>query len=429
MKILMMTNTYTPHVGGVARSVDSFTRAFRKRGHRVLVVAPSFENQPHDEEDVVRVRAIQNFNGSDFSVALPFTGHLQSAVQAFAPDIVHSHHPFLIGAAAVRIAHLYDLPLVFTHHTRYEEYTHYAPGNSEALKRFINRLSTSYANLCEQVIAPSRGISRQLKERGVEAPIEVVPTGIDVERFQHGSGEGMRKALGIPEDAFVVGHVGRLASEKNLRFLADAVAAFLTERRDAYFLLVGSGPSENELRAVFRAAGVERRLVMTGALDHPLLASAYQAMDVFAFASQTETQGLVLTEAMAASLPVIALSGPGADDVVEDMVNGRLLPADATANDFAAALATSAGLSEHDRESRRAAAFKTAERFALSTCADKALGLYANLAGEHHAPRPHAYNVWTTAQRLIEAEWDVLKGMAEAAGAAIRSGPREKATH
>ncbi|MBS1220006.1 MAG: glycosyltransferase, partial [Proteobacteria bacterium] len=158
MNIVMLTNTFTPHVGGVARSVESFAEEYRKRGHRVLVVAPEFSDMPLEEVDVVRVPAIQNFNASDFSVALPVPSRLAETLDDFRPDIVHSQHPFLLGMTAVRIARYRQLPLVFTHHTLYEQYTHYVPGDSPALKRFVIELATRYANLCDQVFAPSESI-------------------------------------------------------------------------------------------------------------------------------------------------------------------------------------------------------------------------------------------------------------------------------
>lgn len=132
MRIVMITNTYTPHVGGVARSVEAFTTAYRERGHEVLVVCPEFENAPEEGSGVVRVPAIQRFNGSDFSVVLMAPRWLRRKVEAFRPDLVHSHHPFLLGATAVRLARMLDVPLVFTHHTMYEHYTHYVPGDSPA---------------------------------------------------------------------------------------------------------------------------------------------------------------------------------------------------------------------------------------------------------------------------------------------------------
>jgi len=171
----MMTNAFTPHVGGVARSVQAFTDGYRKRGHWVLVVAPEYENMPEKEADVIRIPAIQHFNGSDFSVILPIPGFLTSAIEKFRPDIVHAHHPFLIGETALRLAHIHELPLVFTHHTMYEQYTHYVPADSRSLKRFVINLSTGYANLCDPVFAPSESVASTLINRGIEVVSIEVP--------------------------------------------------------------------------------------------------------------------------------------------------------------------------------------------------------------------------------------------------------------
>jgi len=288
MNILMMTNTFTPHVGGVARSVEAFTAEYRKRGHRVLVVAPEYENMPENEIDVIRIPAIQRFNGSDFSVILSTPGYLTEAIEKFKPDIVHSHHPFLIGVTAFRMARKYELPLVFTHHTMYEQYTHYVPGDSETLKRFVIKLSTSYSNLCDQVFAPSKSVASVLADRGVFAQIDVVPSGVNLEQFARGNGPGFRAAMDIPQNAIVVGHVGRLAPEKNLEFLAKALVAFFKSESRAHFLVVGGGPSSKAIRQIFFREKMAGRLHMAGVLDHPLLTSAYRAMDVFVFASKRD---------------------------------------------------------------------------------------------------------------------------------------------
>jgi len=419
MNILMMTNTFTPHVGGVSRSVEAFTAAYRKRGHRVLVVAPVFENMPEDEVDVVRIPAIQHFNGSDFSVVLPIPGFVTSAVEAFKPDIVHSHHPFLVGRTALRMARRYELPLVFTHHTMYEQYTHYVPGDSKALKRFVINLSTSYGNICDQVFAPSESVDSVLRERGVEAPIDVIPTGVQLERFARGSGPGFRSAMEIPEDAFVVGHLGRLAPEKNLDFLGKALAAFLKSEKRAHFLVVGRGPSEKAIRDFFIGKGMADCLHVAGILEHPLLASAYRAMDVFAFASKSETQGMVLTEAMAAGVPVVALDAPGVREVVVDHRNGRLLHS-GTIAEFSSALQWVASLAPEQMQQLKEGAKNTAEQFSIGRSADKALALYEYLRKREFVHRHAEYDVWTTVLRLIKTEWDVLKGLAEAAGAAFK---------
>ncbi len=418
MNIVMATNTYLPHVGGVARSVEAFTTEYRRRGHRVLVVAPEFPHMPPRERDVVRIPAIQNFNGSDFSVVLPVPGRLREALDRFAPEIVHAHHPYLLGMTALRIARYRNLPLVFTHHTRYEEYTHYVPLNSPALKRFVIELATRYANLCDQVFAPSRSIAELLKTRGVTTPVAVVPTGVEIGRFARGDGPRLRAALGIPRDALVVGHVGRLAPEKNLHFLAEAVAAFLKTEPRARFLVVGKGPSEADIRSVFAEAGLAARLHSAGILQTPRLADAYHAMDLFAFASKSETQGMVLTEAMAAGLAVVALDAPGVRDVVQDRHNGRLLDTE-TVTAFVQALAWVASRSPVQRQALRSAALATAQSFSLERTADLALGRYQALRSRTRGAKAEADAEWERVLNLVKAQWEITKGLAEAAGVAL----------
>jgi glycosyltransferase involved in cell wall biosynthesis len=422
MNILMLSNTYLPHVGGVARSVEAFSREYRARGHRVLIVAPAFNGTRGDGADVIRVPAIQKFNGSDFSVRLPIPGFLMATLQDFRPDIVHSHHPFLLGDTALRIAAAFNVPLVFQHHTMYEQYTHYVPGDSPALKRFVIDLSTGYASLCDQVFAPSESVAAVLRNRGVETPISVVPTGVDTGRFVRGDGASIRAEQGIPPDAFVVGHVGRLAPEKNLPFLAEAVARFLDKHVQARFLLVGDGPSVEEVRRIFTRHGLLNRLHLAGVLEGQALVHAYHAMDVFAFASRSETQGIVLVEAMAAGRPVVGLDAPGVREVIQDWYNGRLLYGQ-RADEFAAALDWVAERDEARRTPLREAALQTADRFAMPRCAERALSLYESLLGSEGAAKKGAEGwegtLWHTALRRIEAEWDLITTRTQAASTAV----------
>jgi len=412
MNIVLLTNTFTPHVGGMARSVQAFREEYLARGHRVLVVAPEFPNMPADETDVVRIPAIQNFNASDFSVALPFPAGLQDQLDEFRPDIIHSQHPFLLGMTAVRIARHRGLPLVFTHHTLYEDYTHYVPVESPALKRFVIELGTRYANLVDQVFAPSDSIRDLLIQRGVVTPIRVVPTGVHPERFTRGDGPAFRARNGIPRDAFVVGHLGRLAPEKNLGFLSKCVAEFMKLDERAVFAVVGSGPSEAAIRDTFAKSQIDHRLLHCGVLENQALADALAAMDVFVFASKTETQGMVLTEAMAAGTPVIALDAPGVREVVENRHNGRLIRDEST-RAFSDALQWMTARSPDEARELTAAARATAGAFSMQRCADAALDCYRSLApglsGDHSTA---AEKGWEQVMAHIRTEWDILRGMA-----------------
>lgn len=425
MNICMMTNTYLPHVGGVARSVSTFAEEYRKRKHRVLVVAPEFQGKPLPPRAaaiVERVPAIQKFNDSDFSVKLPLVGGLTPRLEAFEADIVHAHHPFLLGDTALRVGASKNVPVIFTHHTRYEDYTHYVPFDSPALKEVAINLSTHFANLCDAVIAPSESLARLIRRRGVEVPIRVVPTGIDVAAFAAGDGQRFRTKLGLPEDAFVVGHVGRLAPEKNLEYLAEAVAQFLHRSPQSRFLVVGAGPSEDKLKEICTQHGVADRLILAGKQTGRALADAYNAMDVFAFASFSETQGMVLSEAMAAGLPVVALNASGVREVMNDGKNGFMLEKRTSARRFAAQLAR---LERHPdmRADFSAEARKTAERFSRERCADLALAYYEEVRRMTRRERLLVErSPWGKLLERVSVEWNLLAEKAQAVAQAMGGG-------
>lgn len=421
MNILMMTNTYSPHVGGVARSIEAFSTEYRQRGHSVLIIAPTFENMPESEHGVVRIPAIQHFNGSDFSVALPIPGMLTTEIARFDADVIHSHHPFLLGFTALRVAHAHQIPLVFTHHTKYEDYTHYIPGDSKALKRFVIALASNYANLCDHVFVPSESMASIVIERGVTAPVSVVPTGVKLARFKTANGSKFRESLGIPRDAFVIGHLGRLAKEKNLEIMAEAIVKFVKtypRTADVHFLLAGDGPLRQEIEEMFASNDLSARFHATGVLGYTDVAHAFSAMDLYTFCSQSETQGMVLTEAMAAGVPVVAIDAPGVREVVRDRINGRLLPQE-DVDEFAAAINDVRNVLNRDTLTRGARA--TAKEFSLEHCADKALRQYTQLVEQDARPRPTDYLSWASTLHYLEAELISIRELANAVGVAIET--------
>ncbi len=426
MNILMFTNTYTPHVGGVARSVERFRGRMREHGHRVVVVSPEFPDQPEQEEDVIRIPAIQNFNGSDFSLSLPVLFLDKLIEKDFKPDIIHSHHPYLLGDTGLRASAKMGVPLVFTHHTMYEKYTHYVPGDSTTMQHFVIELSTGYANMCDRVIAPSESVKDILRERGVETPVEVIPTGVVIEDFQTGDGQSIRNRMNIPRDAYVIGHLGRLAPEKNLEFLTRAVTAFLKENGEAHFLVVGEGPSEGEMARICEDSGLAGRLHFTGSLTGQEVADAYHAMDVFAFASKTETQGMVLTEAMAAGVPVVALDASGAREVVRDRENGRLLP-DETEEEFSKAIEWVRHRQKENPKPLQEAVQQTARDFSLEACTRDTLNLYTELLGQKTYRSKFEEKSWDRIRRLLEQEWHLWSNRFNAMSTALsREEEKEK---
>jgi len=406
MKIVMFTNTYTPHVGGVAGSVHQLAEDLKSRDHQVMAVAPEFPDMPTDEPDVIRIPAIQNFNGSDFSVSLPAPVQLRERLDDFAPDIIHAHHPYLLGDTALRISASRNLPLVFTHHTMYEKYTHYVPADSPLLKRFVIELTIGYVNLCDHIIAPSQSVAGIVDERGAETEITVIPTGVDYPKFSHGDGSDVRAEYNIPENAFLLGHVGRLAPEKNLEFLAEAECEFLQNSETAHSLIVGDGPSVETMKIIFENGGVLDRVHFTGVQKDQSLVNCYQAMDVLAFSSKSETQGMVLAEAMAAQTPVVALDAPGARDIVRDHQNGLLLEEENTTV-FAEALDTIQNLSQAQHKEWLAKVDETAHEFSAERSVEKVETLYSTLL--QHGPYSRVVNdtSWDQFLRAVQSEWDI----------------------
>ena len=419
MNIIMATNTYAPFVGGVPRSVRSFADEYRNRGNRVLIVAPYFEGRPPLEKDVVRVPAIQRFNGSDFALPVPIPGLLSTTLQTFSPQIVHSHHPYLLGDTALRVAASRKIPIVFTHHTMYERYTHYFPGHSPRYTSFIRDLVIGYCNLCDAVVAPSDTVAEMLVERGVEVQIKVIPTGVVPKEFSGADGIGFRKRTGIAPDVFLVGYVGRLAPEKNLSFLAQAVARFLQEENRAHFLVVGEGPLMAEIEEIFAGHGMSSRLHLVGVLKGMDLAAAYASMNVFAFASQTETQGIVLIEAMAAGIPVVAVDAPGVREVVRDGENGRLLTHE-DMKEFTAALSWTFSLGPEGKKRLLKGVAATAEAFSMKSCSSRVLSLYESLSFGPKSKEIET-SLWTRTRNLIKEEWRILETHFHALGRTVQS--------
>lgn len=426
MRICLFTNTFLPHVGGVARSVTTFLEDFRRAGHRVLVVAPEFAEGPAPrgiERSVVRVPAWRNFNGSDFSVSLPLGSAVTDRIARFRPHLIHAQHPFLLGDSALRIAAERGIPVLFTHHTLYEQYTHYVPFDSAPLQAFVIELATRFANCCQGVIAPSASLAALLKQRGVTVPVKVLPSGIDTRAFATASRANGRRRLHLPGDAVLLGHVGRLAAEKNLPFLADALARCLAREPRAHALVVGDGPARAEVEAVFARRRVPDRVHFAGVLTGGDLHDAYAAMDVFAFSSHSETQGMVLTEAMAAGCPVVALDASGVRDVVRDRENGRLLPSGASAESLARALTTAVRDASLRVQWRRGAQ-QTAQAFDRRVTAVQALAFYREIVKAHAPPAHRDTGEWdswwqqVTGRLTIEGRM-LSDKIAAAAGALI----------
>jgi glycosyltransferase involved in cell wall biosynthesis len=420
MNIVMFTNDYEPVIGGVARSISTFSEDLRRLGHNVLVVTLTFPGAEVSEENVFRLPSIQEVNGTQFSIRLPVPVGLRDRLDAFSPDMIHSHHPFMVGDTALRVARKRGLPIVFTYHTLYERYAYLFSRESKALESIAETIATEYANLCDLVAAPTHSIERLIRGRGVRVPINVIPTGIDTDFYGKGRGADFRRQHGIPEDAFVLGYLGRVVEAKNMGFLTRAAARFLSQASNAWFLVVGEGESEEEVRQLMREAGVSDRLVMVGSLSGEAVADAYAAMDLFGFASRTETQGIVLIESLSAGVPILGIDAPGTRDSVEHNKSGIILDADSSAEHFASEIRRLKD--DPDLLSNLArGASKRAQDFERTQCAQRLLSAYVRL--KKHKPEPEGAesDIWPALQERFAAEWDLFKEKLSAVAAALNS--------
>lgn len=405
MNVLMLTNVYTPQIGGVTRSVQQYQEELRRQGHHVLVVAPDYDENPESEEGVIRIPAIPRFYLDVYSLPIPSLTLVLPQVRDFQPDIVHVHHPFLLGSTGQLIAADLNVPMVYTHHTRYSAYIETKTNIPRPMEEGIVELIVGFCDLSDGVVAPSEGIRQLLKLRGVTSRIEVIPTGVELDRFATANGDRFRQKHSISSETFVVGHVGRLSPEKNTPFLTRAVAAFLKEHPQAKFVVVGDGPSRAEMEQDLKQAGLKEQCLFVGFLEGEKLTDAYASFDVFAFASHSETQGMVLAEAMAAGAPVVAVNATGVQDFLEDGINGRMIDSDDEAS-FAAGLKSVLDASPEERKQLREGALKSAEEASQPRCTRKMVEFYQELIAE--TPRT-THTEWDRLLKRWEASWELWR--------------------
>jgi len=333
MRVLMVSDVYFPRVNGVSTSIETFRQALAGQGVEVRLVVPRYGDEAA-ADGVIRV-AGRPVPG-DREDRLVGWRAMHAAVLAAAQDcdLIHIQTPFVAHYAGLKAARRLGLPVVATYHTLFEEYLqHYAPVvPAEWLKGLARRFSRRQCNALDAVVVPSSAMQQRLREYGITVPQHVLPTGIPTARFARGNGPAFRAAHGIAAGRPVALFVGRVAHEKNIAFLLEALLVTRQQRPDVLLLIAGEGPAMADLKAQVRQLGLSGSVQFIGYLDRQqALPDCYAAADVFVFASRTETQGLVLLEAMAAGLPVIALAEMGTCDILAAGRGGVAAPGEVTA--------------------------------------------------------------------------------------------------
>lgn len=345
MKIAMLTNNYKPFVGGVPISIERLSGGLRSLGNEVKIFAPSYENQ-EEEEGVIRIRSLKKKLEGGCVMPDILDPELELQFLRMEPDLIHVHHPMLMGYAALYLGRKYKVPVAFTYHTRYEEYLHnirafrYLQQKSgreyrnsvrvveEAVmsltkNQLVPAHMRTFANLCDVVFAPTPAMEEYLREQGVKTQMEVLPTGLKMADFvPDGEENALRRKL-AGDKKYLLCTVSRLTKEKNLVFLLQGLARLKARIGGCFrLLMIGGGPMEEELRQLTKTLDLEDNVTFVGTVDNAKIGRYYRACDLFVFASKSETQGIVLLEAMAARNPVVAVDASGVCDIVKNGING-----------------------------------------------------------------------------------------------------------
>jgi glycosyltransferase involved in cell wall biosynthesis len=356
MRVGLFTECYHPIQNGVVASVDALRETLTENGHDVVCIAPFAPAYRDTSSGIVRLASLPLPTPTQYRLTLPMlSGDARVALENVA--IVHAHSPFVTGRLALRAARSHGVPLIFTYHTRLEYYAHYAPFDARATRAIADGWTRAIANAADAVIAPTHSAASALRAIGVRARIEVIPSGIDVAHFASGTRrEALRRAYGAGAGDVLAIWVGRLGREKNVELALATIAQLPAAYRLAF---VGDGPDREALESA--AGRLGRAIHFAGELRRDALADVYASADVLLFTSSSETQGLVLAEALAAGLPIAAVDAPSNREVLAG--SGEFAAADGPALAAAVRRAVAGG---RGREAalRRALSF---ERGAVGT--------------------------------------------------------------
>jgi len=328
LTIAIFTDNYFPFIGGVPISIRRLALALRERGHRVVIFAPDYPQPYEDEEDVVRCKLFYYHKRGIFQ--FPCTNTLSPKIEkAFAQyhfDVVHVNHPFMMGRKGATLGKKYGIPVVFTYHTRIDQYAENIPFLKLIFKNILShRMVRKFAQKCNGIIAPTRTAKEYLENIGVSRHKVVLPTGVDFGEYIPANQKLKREIIDryAPEGEVLLCSASRLAIEKNINFLIQGLklAKQSTEVRFRCMML-GDGPEKENIQQMIQECGLEGEVVLVGQVTPSAMATYFQAADIFVFSSLSETQGMVLLEAMAGGCPAVCVRSSGTDDVVRDGYNG-----------------------------------------------------------------------------------------------------------
>lgn len=347
MRIAMMTNNYKPFIGGVPISIERLAEGLKSLGHEVFIFAPTYGND-ESEEGVIRYKSFKRKLGQG-GMVIPnmFDTNIERKFKKLNIDMIHVHHPMIIGNTALYLGKKYDVPVAFTYHTRYEQYLHYIKPyeyleskskntkNNDIREIELKILESTkekivpgyikgFANKCDIVFSPTESMKEYLRGIGVSSRIQIMPTGLKDKYFTKNniSGRDIREKY-KRDKKYLFCTVSRLTKEKNMEFLIEGLRKIKDSIGDCFnCIIIGDGPLKETLKKKARDLNLQENITFLSSIRNEAISDYYRASDLFLFASKSETQGIVLLEAMAAENPVVAVKGTGVLDVVYNGING-----------------------------------------------------------------------------------------------------------
>ncbi len=378
MRIGIFTNCYYPMVNGVVGAATLLRKGFLEAGHEVYVFTPSFGDYQDVEPGIYRYPSVNLTPKVKYPVAVPFSPMINKELQNIQLDVIHSHHPFVLGPLGLRLARRRKIPIVYTFHTQYDQYTHYVPLPSSLVRWFSTSQVRRFSQAVDQITTPAESARKILLTYGVTNSIQVIPNPTDLDKFLHNDGGAIRGKYGLNQEKLLMS-IGRIAPEKNLSLLLHSFQQMLANSTDhsLKLMIVGEGPALQGLTQLAEDLGIRGDVIFTGLIDPSYIPQYLAAADLFVMTSTTEVKPLAQLEALASGVPIVAVSAAGANDTIVHGENGLLTPPE-NAQAFSEAVLKLLGNPEQYRNFQQNAR-KTAAQYGYRRISAQYLELFETL--------------------------------------------------
>ena len=325
MNIGLYTDTYFPQISGVATSIKTLKDALERQGHNVFIFTTTDPNVKKGtvEPNVFRFSSIPFVSFTDRRIAFRGLFEATKVAKEVNLDIVHTQTEFALGTIGKYVAHQLDIPAIHTYHTMYEDYLHYILNGHLLRPYHVKQFVKSYLKNMDGCIAPSGRVEELLRHYGVQIPIRVIPTGVDIQSMNSDANRDVRKDLGIDADAPVILTLSRIAAEKKINHILNVLPAIIEEIPNVKFVIAGDGPDVKVLQEQVERLTLEDYVIFAGNVDHGDVGNYYRMADIFVSASDTETQGLTYVEALAAGTPCVVYDTDYTENIFDKDIFGR----------------------------------------------------------------------------------------------------------